>query len=233
MIFLPAIFKNQYVSPTNKHQTTPPMKITKKTLILLIVAFAAVNLAKAQNVISATEPIVNAKVNAGGGLEIVPSASSSAHDFDFLAGKWTMHNKRLKSRLSHSTEWVEYESTDENMGSVLNGLGNIDFFRTGYNQVNNKPYEGLTVRLFDPQTRLWSLYWADSNLGKMDPPVVGSFEGSVGRFYCKDTFKGIPVLVMFMWDKTDPDNPVWSQAFSTDNGKTWEMNMTNVSHRVK
>ena len=208
------------------------MKNAKKILTAVLPIILTSNFAKAQNVISANEPMVNAKVNANGDLEIVPSSTSSAHDFDFLAGKWTMHNKRLKSRLSHSTEWVEYESTDENIGSVLNGVGNIDFFKTSYNQVNNTPYEGLTVRLFDTKTRLWSLYWADSNLGKMDPPVVGSFEGNVGRFYCKDTFKGIPILMMFMWDKTDKDNPVWSQAFSTDNGKTWEMNMTNVSHRA-
>lgn len=208
------------------------MKNIPSIIAATLLLASAFNLAKAQNVISANEPMVNAKVNVNGDLEIVPSSTSSARDFDFLAGKWTMHNKRLKSRLSHSTEWVEYESTDENMGSVLNGVGNIDFFRTSYNQVNNTPYEGLTVRLFDTKTRLWSLYWADSNTGKMDPPVVGSFEGNVGRFYCKDTFKGIPILMMFMWDKTDQDNPVWSQAFSTDNGKTWEMNMTNVSHRV-
>jgi hypothetical protein len=67
----------------------------------------------------------------------------------------------------------------------------------------------------------------------MDPPVVGSFEGNTGRFYCKDVFQGKAILVMFKWDKTNKDNPVWSQAFSPDNGLTWEMNFNNVSHKVK
>jgi hypothetical protein len=62
--------------------------------------------------------------------------------------------------------------------------------------------------------------------------VVGSFEGSVGTFYCKDVFQGKPILVMFQWDKTDPNNPVWAQAFSQDKGATWEMNLTNTSHRI-
>jgi hypothetical protein len=177
--------------------------------------------------------MVNAQVNAQGELVITPSKTSSQHDFDFLAGNWNMDNKRLKARLSNSKEWVEYKSTSENFGSMLNGLGNMDIYRTNYNQVNNTLYEGLTVRLFNPKTRLWSLYWVDSNLGVMDPPVVGSFEGNVGTFYCKDVFQGKPILVMFQWDKTDPDNPVWAQAFSPDNGATWEMNLTNVSHRVK
>lgn len=175
--------------------------------------------------------MINASVSKAGDLVILPSKTSSAHDFDFLAGNWTMDNKRLKARLSNNTTWIEYPSTSQNFGTILNGLGNMDIYRTSFNQVNDKPYEGLTVRLFNPQTRLWNLYWADSNLGVLDPPVVGSFEGSVGTFYCKDIFQGKPVLVMFQWDKTDPNNPVWAQAFSPDQGKTWEMNMTNVSHR--
>jgi hypothetical protein len=176
--------------------------------------------------------MVNATLTPAGELVIKASKTSSQNDFDFLAGKWTMDNKRLKTRLNNSTEWIEYKSTDENFGILLNGLGNLDIYRTTFNQVNNKPYEGITLRLFNPETRLWSLYWVDSNLGVLDPPVVGSFEGNIGTFYCKDVFQGKKILVMFKWDKTDPENPVWSQAFSEDNGKTWEMNMTNVSHRI-
>jgi hypothetical protein len=176
--------------------------------------------------------MVNASISPEGDLVITASKTSSQTDFDFLAGKWTMDNKRLKTRLNNSTEWIEYKSTDENFGSLLNGLANLDIFRTNYNQVSDTPYEGLTLRLFNPQTKLWSLYWVDSNQGVMDPPVVGSFEGSVGTFYCKDVFQGKKIIVMFKWDKTDPNNPVWSQAFSTDNGLTWEMNLTNTSHRI-
>lgn len=177
--------------------------------------------------------MVNATINPEGELVITASKTSSQHDFDFLTGKWTMDNRRLKCRLNNCTEWVEYKSTDENFGVLLNGLANLDIYRTRFNPTNDKPYEGLTLRLFNPQTKLWSLYWVDSNLGILDPPVVGSFEGSIGTFYCKDVFQGKPILVMFKWDKTEPDHPVWSQAFSEDNGVTWEMNLTNVSHRLK
>jgi hypothetical protein len=176
--------------------------------------------------------MINATMSAAGELSITASKNSSPRDFDFLAGNWTMDNRRLKTRLNNCTEWIEYKSTSQNFGSILNGTGNMDLYRTNYNQVNDQPYEGLTVRLFNPKTRLWSLYWVDSNLAVLDLPVVGSFEGSVGTFYCKDTFKGKDIIVMFKWDKTDPENPVWSQAFSEDKGVTWEMNMTNISHRA-
>lgn len=159
---------------------------------------------------------------------MVASETSSANDFDFLQGKWVMQHKKLKFRLTHCTEWSEFETTDENYGSILNGIGNIDRLRAVF---DGKPFEGLTLRLFNPATRLWSLYWVASDKGVLDPPVVGSFVGPVGRFYGKDVFKGIPIIFQFKWDKTNPDRPEWSQAFSTDNGQTWEWNWWNVSFR--
>ena len=164
-----------------------------------------------------------------GELEILPSANSSQNDFDFYEGKWKIHNRKLKTRLNNCTEWAEFEATQE-MRKILNGIGNIDNFITA---LDGQPFEGMTLRLFNPKTKLWSIYWADSNVGVMDPPVVGSFRGNIGKFYCKDKFKGKDIVVVFIWDKTDPDNPVWSQAFSPDNGKTWEVNATNTSHRAK
>jgi hypothetical protein len=166
-----------------------------------------------------------------GELVILPSATSSANDFDYLVGNWKLDDKKLRSRLTNSKEWISFESTVE-MKKLLNGVGNMDIYRT---TVDGKPFEGVALRLFSSKTRLWSIYWVDSNYagGTLDPPVVGSFDGNIGKFYCKDKYKGVDVIVLFYWDKTDPDNPVWSQAFSPDNGVTWEWNATNTSHRVK
>jgi hypothetical protein len=177
--------------------------------------------------------MINAKIDEKGELVVTASSASAKEDFNFLTGNWTMDNRRLKCRLNHCTEWIEYKATSQNFEPILHGIGNMNIYRTNFNHTGgDKPYEGFTLRLFNPKTRLWSLYWVDSNLGVLDPPVVGSFEGNVGTFYCHDTFQGKPILVMFLWDKTNPDHAVWAQAFSEDNGKTWEMNMTNVSHRV-
>jgi hypothetical protein len=207
----------------------------KKILLMCIPALVAVSIpwfslaqTSAPNFPKAA--FINAKINAAGDLEITPSNSSSQHDFDFLTGKWRMVNKRLKSRFTNSTAWEEFESMDENYGSMLQGVGNMDLYKATF---DGKLFEGLTLRLFNPKTKLWSLYWIPSSTGVMDPPVVGSFEGSVGSFYCKDVYQGKPVIVMFRWDKTNVDKPVWSQAFSPDNGATWEWNWTNTSYRTK
>ena len=208
------------------------MNLNRTNVILCLSALLTLTTLPLCGQITKDFKMINASIDAKGELMITASKTSSASDFDFLTGKWTMDNKRLKTRLDNCTEWIEYKSDDENFGPMLNGIANIDIYRTAYNQVKDKPYEGLTLRLFNPQTRLWSLYWVDSNTGVLDPPVVGSFEGNIGTFYCRDVFQGKPIIVMFKWDKTDPNNPVWSQAFSTDNGKTWEMNLTNTSHRI-
>jgi hypothetical protein len=168
------------------------------------------------------------KFSATGELEIVPSSNSSKTDFDFFIGNWTIKNRKLKSRLNGCTEWLEFDATNEDHG-ILHGLGNMDHFKTSFYEI---PFEGLTIRLFDPITKLWSIYWADSNAGKLDVPQVGSFENNTGYFYSKDIFEGKEIVVAFKWDKTDVNKPACSQAFSADNGKTWEWNWHMYMSRI-
>ena len=153
-------------------------------------------------------------------LIIVASPTSSKNDFDFYEGKWKLHNRKLKTKLDNCTEWTEFESTQE-MYRVLNGIGNIDNYLATF---DGMPFEGMSVRLFNPKTRLWSIYWADSNEGILQPAVLGSFENNIAHFFTKDTFNDKKILVVFRWDVTDKENPIWSQAFSADNGENWEWN---------
>jgi hypothetical protein len=158
---------------------------------------------------------------------IIASNNSSPNDFDFLVGKWNIHSRKLKTRLDNCQEWSEFEAFGE-CRKILNGFGNIDDFRTEF---NGKPFEGMALRLFNPKTKLWSIYWADSNVVVLDVPQVGSFEDNIGKFYAKDVFNGKDIIVLYQWDKTNVDVPTWSQAFSADNGKTWEWNWYMTFHR--
>lgn len=153
-------------------------------------------------------------------LIVFPSKTSSQNDFDFLQGNWIVHNRKLKSRLSGCQEWTEFDARQD-MQKVLGGMGNIDFMRT---TVDGKYYEGMAVRLFDPKARLWSIYWADNQFATLEKPVLGSFEGDTGQFFCKDIFAGKEILVRFNWDTSDKQRPIWSQAFSDDGGQNWEWN---------
>jgi len=164
-----------------------------------------------------------------GNLKIETSENSSPRDFDFYFGKWKIHNRKLKTRLNDCTEWSEFEAFGE-CREILNGFGNVDSFRADF---DGAAFEGMTLRLFNPQTRLWSIYWADSNVVVLDVPQIGSFDGDVGKFYARDIFQGKNIIVLFNWDKTDPDTPVWSQAFSADEGKNWEWNWYMTMTRRK
>ena len=158
-------------------------------------------------------PIPKLQFDSTGALSIKASPTSSQHDFDYLVGNWRLRNRKLKSRLTHSTQWQSFESRVE-MRQILNGVGNIDKYT---DSASGQPYEGVALRLFDTKTRLWSIYWADSNSGHLDPPVVGAFKDGAGIFYADDTFQGKPIRVRFLWTHL-ATKPHWEQAFSADGG---------------
>lgn len=159
-------------------------------------------------------------VNPDGTLNITPSATSSATDYDFFFGKWKIRNRKLKRRLNNCDEWLEFDAEQE-CRPLLLGSANIDNFLA---EIDGKPFQGMTLRLFDPVTRLWSIYWADSNLVRLDVPQIGSYDRNIGKFFARDVYNGKEIVVQFLWDKTDPHAPTWSQAFSADEGRTWEWN---------
>jgi hypothetical protein len=164
--------------------------------------------------------------NPTGELEIAASAESSEKDFDFLVGRWKIHNRKLKKRLAGCDEWTKFEAFAE-CRKILNGFGNIDSFRADSEGIP----EGMALRLFNPKTKLWSIYWANSETVTLDVPQIGSFDQTVGRFYARDAFEGKEIIIVYKWDKTDALVPAWSQAFSTDNGETWEWNWYMTFYR--
>lgn len=203
------------------------MKQLKKHWLLIILSTTMIS-ANAQN--SKTKKMEQVKNEKNAILDIKPSITSSENDFDFLQGKWKVHNRMLKSRLANSDEWIEFEA-ELHMKKTLNGLGNIENF---YSNNNVKPFEGLAIRLFNKETKLWKIYWVDTNGMVMDEkPVTGSYENGIGKFYANDVFNEKKILVLYQWDKTNAEHPKWSQAFSTDNGKTWEWNWKMELTRIQ
>lgn len=143
-----------------------------------------------------------------------------ARDFDFWTGRWHVRNRYLRERLAGSDDWAEFDATS--VARQLPGvLGNMDEFRTDF----EGGFTGMSFRFFDPGTGRWAIYWADSRRpGLLDPPVLGAFDGDVGVFEGTDTHAGKPVRVRFTWSGVTTPAPRWEQAFSDDDGATWETN---------
>lgn len=150
------------------------------------------------------------------------------HDFDFYLGRWQVQNRRLKQRFVGSDEWEAYEATDESR-AILGGLGSIDDYRTEH---FGGGFRGMAIRFFDPATRLWSAYWSSNRTGTLDPPVVGGFKDGVGTFYGHDKDGDRPVFVRCLWSEITATHVKWEQAFSIDEGRTWETNLVMHMTRI-
>ena len=142
------------------------------------------------------------------------------HDFDFLHGDWHSRQRKLKERLAGCEEWDEFDC-EVHCRSLLGGLGNTDELSSP-----SMTYHGLALRLYDEKDRTWSIFWITGGDATIEAPVVGHFADGVGNFICQDTQEGTPVLVRYRWHDITPTSARWAQAFSTDDGATWETNWT-------
>jgi hypothetical protein len=141
-------------------------------------------------------------------------------DFDFLIGRWSVHNRRLRERLKGSQDWEEFEGTSV-ARKVLGGLGNVDEITL---ERASGRVEGMTVRLYDPTSHQWSLYWADTVNGGLQTPLIGGFANGRGEFFAQEPFEGRHIFSRFIWSEITETSCRWEQAFSADGGKTWETN---------
>src|SRR5688572_13734043 len=152
------------------------------------------------------------------------------HDFDFFHGSWSIRNRRLKKRLQGCAEWEEFDATGE-CRPVLGGIGNVDSFDAIL--PDGDPITGMSLRIFDPVTGNWSIYWADNRVCALLPPVVGHFVGGRGSFHGVDDLDGRPICVVFRWYDITPTSATWEQAFSADDGATWETNWQMFMTRAR
>jgi hypothetical protein len=148
-------------------------------------------------------------------------------DFDFEIGTWKTHLKRLQNPLTGSTTWVEYEGTSV-VRKVLDGRANLIELKVDGPAGR---IEGLSLRLYNPETRQWSLNFANIRTGVLSPPVIGAFTNGRGEFFGQETLNGRPIFVRFVISDITANSCHFEQAFSDDGGKTWEVNWIAVDTR--
>lgn len=150
-------------------------------------------------------------------------------DFDFLFGKWHTRHQRLRERLKGSTEWETFEGLSE-ARPILGGIGNVDEIVM---QRESGEVRGATLRLFNLATHQWRIYWADSQHGTLELPMIGTFVEGRGEFYAQEPFEGRAIFSRFIWSEITPTSCKWEQAFSQDGGKTWETNWMMEFTRIE
>ena len=151
-------------------------------------------------------------------------------NFDFLVGSWNVVNRRIKERLCGSDEWIEFHATMETK-EILNGLGTMDEMKSSY---FGDGFVGLSIRIFDPKSGEWTIYWADTESPerKLTEQVVGTFANGVGEFHGTELFDGKQMKLRFRWKKDSPETAYWEQAYYDDERGAWEANWTMLFSKV-
>ncbi len=156
--------------------------------------------------------------------------------FDCLVGDWHVENRRLTKPLQDDAPWETF-SADVHMEKLPGGFSNFDTFVAPTWRPN---WMGMTLRIYNAETQLWSLYWLnpstggiDSATGALTPPVVGRFDANgIGIFEGADVIDGKPIRVRYTWYDISANSAKWQQAFSFDGGKTWKPNWYMTETRV-
>lgn len=170
-------------------------------------------------------------------LNSIYSFSQSDHtmleikDFKFLIGKWTIANKKLNERLKNSDDWTEFPAYMETK-EIMNGLGLMDEFKTAH---FGDEFIGLSIRLFDPKSNEWTIYWADTGSPErfLTEQVKGKFENGIGLFYGKEMYNGQEVKLRFIWKKETQDSAQWEQSYFDENKQEWETNWIMTFTKLK
>lgn len=156
------------------------------------------------------------------------AAQDGQHDFDWETGTWKTQVRRLAKPLSGSQDWVEYRGTSV-VRKLLDGRANLVEL-----QVEGPAgrIDGVSLRLYNPQTQQWSLHYANARNGTLTQPVHGGFRNDRGEFHGQEDLDGRAVLVRFVISKISADAARFEQAYSADGGRTWETNWVAVDTRV-
>jgi hypothetical protein len=158
-----------------------------------------------------------------------PQLLDGRHDFDFDFGTWKTHLSRLIHPLSGSTAWIEMDGTTV-VRKVWDGRANLAELEA---DGPSGHIEVLSLRVYDPQARQWSLNTANVRGGALGIPTIGEFKNGRGEFYDQEPFNGRNILVRNVWSDITVNSCRFEQAFSDDGGKTWEANWIAIDTRAK
>ena len=158
-----------------------------------------------------------------------PGLSAEEHAFDWQLGDWDVQMSRILHPLTGDKNWVPLKGTvdvDRIWGGKAN-LAEIDV------DGPSGKLQFLSLRLYNPAAKQWSLNFAGAGSGTFGTPLIGEFKDGRGDFYDQEPLDGREIMVRFSFLDITGDSGRDEQAFSGDYGKTWEVNWINLHKRVK
>jgi ketosteroid isomerase-like protein len=154
------------------------------------------------------------------------AAAPGAHAFDFWLGTWD-----VAQRIRAGDAYERYAATDRvtptGHGCVVaeDWRGTVRFPWAGMQEPT--ALHGASLRIFDPGSGAWTIFWIDDLSGRFGRPFIGRFEGRTGDFFQDAATEGAPTRrIRFRddggtvdWElavRTAPENwtPIWTMRFT-------------------
>ena len=98
-----------------------------------------------------------------------PPMMSSTSELDFLRGGFTVVSRRLREPRDRDSGWVSSRATSV---ATIHFAGAVSVDELWF--ADDQMY-CLSLRLFHPAPRKWTVYWIDSRTGRVEGPLAGQW----------------------------------------------------------
>jgi len=149
-----------------------------------------------------------------------PAAADAPRDFDFELGTWSMRTRRLTDPLGGAT-WTESAGSSHIVHPIWNGRAALaELMLPG----KTPSFAGSLVRTYNPQTKLWNVYWVDRATGRVSAPMVGEIRGGTAELYGQQDVGSTTVLARERYFDITTSSFKTERAYSLDGGTHWMPN---------
>jgi hypothetical protein len=140
------------------------------------------------------------------------------HDFDFNAGVWHTHIRRILDPFAPSPASVEINGT-VTVRKLWGGRAQLEEIEADGPKGH---WEALTLFLYNPKSHQWSQSFINSSKGELTTPLIGDFRNARGELISGDTFNDRSILVKGTWSDIKPSSHRYQESYSDDGGQTWK-----------
>src|SRR6478609_7820433 len=128
----------------------------------------------------------------------------ASDDFDFLNGCFDITNRTLVGKpFTGSDEWKEFPSTAVAQTHLGGGVSIEEIY---FPETNTY---GLSFRVFDVESKQWSIYWVSSRDGRLGEPVRGTWRGDHCWLTGEEVIDGAVVQISYSWSNVTDTTAHW------------------------
>jgi hypothetical protein len=162
----------------------------------------------------------------------LPESDPHMQDLSWFIGDWDVHSHMLLD--AETDEWIDEDLKTQHTYEMG---GNLIFEHFG-GPLGGTPFEGWSLRKFNPTTGNWEQRWADvapggfaNWMGRWDAETK-TFTGYAQRFIDNEFNLTGDTGAREIFDNITEDGFDWRYEQTSDGGKTWTVSWTLMYRRA-